>query len=61
LVREGGKLRYPEALRIEMFRTIIEAIKKYGIDVDIALCKEQPVIWKALGLNMKGLFCNCLN
>lgn len=62
LVREGGKLRYPKNLRIKMFGTIIETIKKYGIDIDIdiALCKEQSEIWKALGLNMKGLKCNCL-
>jgi hypothetical protein len=43
-----------------MFGTIIEEIKKYGSDIDIALCKEQPEIWKALGLDTKGLFCNCL-
>ena len=61
LVREGKKLRYPEDLRIRMFRTIIEAIKKRRGDIDIALCKEQPEIWKALGLGMKGLSCNCVN
>ncbi|NVM21934.1 MAG: hypothetical protein HWN68_09175 [Desulfobacterales bacterium] len=60
LVREGRKLRYPKAQRIKMFRTIIEAIKKRGADVEIALCKEQPQIWKAVGLDMKGLLCNCL-
>ena len=43
-----------------MFRIIIEAIKKHRSGIDIALCKEQPEIWKALGLNMKGLKCNCL-
>jgi len=43
-----------------MFGTIIETIKKYGSGIDIALCKEQSDIWRALGLNMKGLKCNCL-
>ena len=60
LVREGGKLRYPKGLRIKMFGKIIEAIKKREACVEIALCKEQPQIWKALGLKIKGLFCNCL-
>jgi len=60
LVKEGKKLRYPKNLRIKMFGTIIEEIKKYGSDIDISLCKEQPEIWKALGLDTKGLFCNCL-
>ncbi len=60
LVKEGKKLRYPKNLRIKMFGTIIEEIKKYGSDIDIALCKEQPEIWKALGLGIKGLSCNCV-
>ncbi|MCK4488412.1 MAG: hypothetical protein KAU38_16840 [Desulfobacterales bacterium] len=60
LVREGRKLRYPKAQRVTMFRTIIEAIRKHGTDIDIALCKEQPQIWKAVGLNAKGLLCNCV-
>jgi spore photoproduct lyase len=60
LVREGKKLRYPKNLRIKMFRTIIEEIKKHKSDIDISLCKEQPEIWRALGLDMKGLKCNCL-
>ena len=60
LVKEGRKLRYPRNVRIKMFKTIIEAIRRCGSDVDIALCKEQPQIWKAVGLDMKGLKCNCL-
>jgi spore photoproduct lyase len=60
LVKEEKKLRYPKDLRIKMFGTIIEEIKKHSSDIDIALCKEQSEIWRALGLNMKGLKCNCL-
>jgi spore photoproduct lyase len=60
LVKEGKKLRYPKNLRIKMFGTIIEAIRRHGPDVHIALCKEQPQIWKAVDLDMKGLLCNCL-
>ena len=61
MIREGGKLRYKKGQRIEMFRTIIERIKQNRSDIHIALCKEQPQIWKALSLNMKGLLCNCLD
>jgi len=35
LVREGKKLRYPKNLRVKMFRTIIDAIKKHKSDIDI--------------------------
>lgn len=61
LVSEGRKLRYPKAQRVKMFRTIVEAIRRRGPDVDIALCKEQPQIWKAVGLDTKGLSCNCVS
>ena len=61
LVREGKKLRYPKNLRVKMFGTIIDTIKKHKSDIDISLCKEQPEIWRALGLDMKGLKCNCLD
>ena len=61
LVREGKKLRYSKNLRVKMFKAIIEGIKKHRGDIDISLCKEQPEIWKALGLGMKGLSCNCVN
>ena len=60
LVKEGRKLRYPKAQRVKMFRIIIEAIRRRGPDVHIALCKEQPQIWKAVGLDTKRLLCNCL-
>jgi spore photoproduct lyase len=61
LVREGGKLRYPKNQRVKMFRTIVEAIRKNDPSVDISLCKESPQIWKAVGLDTKGLSCNCVN
>ena len=39
---------------------VIEAIRKRRADIDIALCKEQPQIWKAVGLDARGLLCNCV-
>ena len=60
LVKEGAKLRYPKAQRIRMFKTIIKAIRKHRTDIGIALCKEQPHIWKAVGLDARGLLCNCV-
>jgi spore photoproduct lyase len=61
LVKEGGKLRYPENQRVKMFRLIAEKIRRKDPAVDISLCKEPPSIWKAVGLNVKGLSCNCIN
>jgi spore photoproduct lyase len=61
LVKEGGKLRYPRDQRVKMFRTIVEQIKKNDPAVKVSLCKEIPQIWKAVGLNMKRLSCNCVD
>ena len=59
LIAEAGKLRYPREFRIEMFRTIVDGIRRCDKKVRIALCKETPQVWKAVGLEKKGLYCNC--
>ena len=61
LIAEAGKLRYPREFRIEMFHTIADGIRRCDKKVRIALCKETPQIWKAVGLEGKELFCNCTN
>ena len=60
LVAEAGKLRYPRECRLEMFSTIIKAIRRREPKTDIALCKEGAEVWKAVGLNGNKLCCNCL-
>lgn len=60
LVAEAGKLRYPPEKRQKMFKTIVDAIRKRDRNVSIALCKENGVVWKSVGLNGAGLCCNCL-
>lgn len=59
LIAEAGKLRYPREQRIEMFRMIADVIRRYNNKVLISLCKETPQVWKAVGLESRGLFCNC--
>lgn len=60
LVAEAGKLRYPPETRQKMFKTIIDAIRKYDRNMSIALCKENSAVWKSVGLNGTSLCCNCL-
>ena len=57
---ENGKMRYPREQRLEMFAAIINAIRHRSRDIPIALCKEEAGVWKAVGLNGKGLRCNCV-
>lgn len=61
LIKEGGKLRYPMNQRVKMFKAIIEQIREYDSNVKISLCKETPQTWKAVGLEIKGLSCNCVD
>jgi len=60
LINEGAKLRYPDKYRLAMFSTIIKAIKQHDRKVKIALCKENSTIWRALGMPINGLYCNCM-
>lgn len=60
LINDGSKLRYPDEHRLAMFKTIIDAIKKHDKKAKIALCKEDVKIWKNLGMQINGLYCNCL-
>jgi spore photoproduct lyase len=60
LIKEGGKLRYPIEQRIRMFNAIVQQIRKNDTVVKVSLCKELPHVWRAVGLEMKGLSCNCV-
>ncbi len=60
LVGDGVKLRYPEKKRVAAFRAIIEKIREHNSEVRISLCKENPAIWKQVGMDAGRLCCNCL-
>ena len=53
-----GKYSFPLAMRLDMFSTAIQEIRKYS-DCDIALCKETKDTWEAVGLDLKGCKCVC--
>ena len=55
---EDGKFRYREDIRIELYRLLIEEIRKRS-DVDIALCKESSDVWEAVGLELDKGNCKC--
>lgn len=53
-----GKVSFPEALRIDMYKHAIQEIRKHS-GCDIALCKETDDVWKAVGLDLKECKCVC--
>ena len=46
-------LRIEGKLRVRMYELIIEILREYGFEGDIALCKETPEVWEIL--HLKGL------
>lgn len=55
-----GRVRYPEALRIRMYRYLIDVIRQYTPSLDIALCLEERRVFAALGLESRLGRCNCV-
>ncbi len=42
-----GKMRYPKPLRLDMYRTVYDALRKYGSeDLFIYFCMESAEIWE---------------
>ena len=53
-----GKYSFNEATRTEIFRFVIEEIRKYS-DCRIALCKESANVWERVGLDLSRCSCVC--
>ena len=43
-----NKLRYPQFLRIEIYKKILNWIKKYNKSAAVYLCMEPPQVWKEI-------------
>lgn len=53
-----GKYSYAEGQRIELFRTVIGEIRRH-FSGPVALCKELPSVWCAVGLDPRQCRCVC--
>jgi spore photoproduct lyase len=53
-----GKYSFDKQKRIEMFSFVMGEIRKYS-DCPVAICKEEPDVWKAVGLNLSSCDCVC--
>lgn len=41
-----GKMRYPQSLRVAMYRKMVEWIRRYDEEVLIYFCMENPSVWE---------------
>lgn len=55
-----GRLRFPRALRIGFYRHLIARIRRHAPDLPLALCLEEPEVWRACGLEPDPPMCNCI-
>ena len=55
-----GRLRYPERLRVALYRHMIRVIHACAPDLEIGLCLEERNIFEALGLTDAIGRCNCV-
>ncbi len=55
-----GRARYPEALRIQMYGYLLDAVRKHAPGLDVALCLEDRQVFAALGLESGSGRCNCV-
>lgn len=42
------KMRYPEPLRIEVFKKMVQRLQEWSLDLPIYFCMESPAVWQAV-------------
>ncbi len=55
-----GRVRFPLKLRIEVYRQLIDTIKKFQPQLHIGLCMEEYQTFKALNMESAIGSCNCV-
>jgi hypothetical protein len=58
-VAGDGRVRFPRALRQEVYSTIIEEARRLRPELEIALCLEELPLWESTGLMGNLRRCNC--
>ena len=57
---EDGRVRYGPELRIKLYSELIQIVRALQPDLEVALCLEEPEVWKALNLEPARGRCNCV-
>jgi len=57
---EDGRVRFPIKLRVEVYRHLIDTIKKFQPQLDIGLCMEEYQTFKSLNMENAIGRCNCV-
>jgi len=57
--RSNWGLKAPDDKRKEMYMMLIDKIREYDSDCDIAMCKETVGMWREIDMDWKKIKCNC--
>lgn len=57
---KDGRIRFPVKARVEVYRSLIDMIRKLQPQPQIGLCMEQTNVFKALGMENSIGCCNCV-
>ena len=57
---DDGRMRYTPEMRIAIYDRLIQAAREICPDVELALCLEEPEVWKAVQLEDRLGRCNCV-
>jgi hypothetical protein len=55
-----GRIRYPEAVRVDIYRHLLSIARLHAPELAVALCLEEPQVFTALGLESRLGRCNCV-
>ena len=57
---DDGRLRFSRSTREEVYRCLIECIRRHRPDLEIGLCLEDEAMFASLGLQESIGRCNCV-
>ncbi len=57
---DDGRMRYASEIRIAIYDRLIRAAREMCPDIELALCLEEPEVWKAVRLEDRLGRCNCV-
>ncbi len=55
-----GRVRYPRSLRERAYSVIVKTVRRLRPDLELALCLEEPELWRSTGLEESVGCCNCV-
>jgi len=60
VIEAFGRARFPQSLREDVYRHLLQTIRRQDADVEIGLCLEEPSVFDSLDMGQSMGRCNCV-